>query len=257
MMFPRDVSAEGWRIDQLLHTANLVLAGVAVCGIVFLVTAVLRFRARGNQSRAIRPPLVHPGLIPLFAAGLMFLGFDGFLFYRSLRDLGPLVAPATGAVRIEVNAHQWAWEFRYPGPDQRFASDDDIVTTGELHVPIGRPVELQLGSSDVVHSFHLPNLRVKREVVPGHLSAAQFTPTLVGSFEIACAQFCGVFHYRMRGLLRVMSPAEFDAWLASAEADGQRMRDELERVRSDPQSAAELPTGSAGLPGRDWGWEWH
>ena len=96
-------------------------------------------------------------------------------------------------MRVEVNAHQWAWDVRYAGPDGKFNTQDDIVTLNDMRVPVGVPVVLQLASSDVMHSFSLPNFRVKQDAVPGHdqphLVPGQARP---GEFDIACAQHCGV-----------------------------------------------------------------
>jgi cytochrome c oxidase subunit 2 len=94
------------------------------------------------------------------------------------------------------------------------AGKDDIVTLNTLTVPVGQPVELRLRAKDVIHSFFMPVLRIKQDAVPGMEIPLRFKPEKVGSYEIACAELCGLGHYRMRGVLEVVEPARFESWLA-------------------------------------------
>ncbi len=124
---------------------------------------------------------------------------------------------------IEITGEQFAWNIRYPGPDGRFgrtsptlydatknpvgidpadpAGSDDVVVLNNLAVPVGQPVELQLQAKDVIHSFYMPVLRIKQDSVPGLRIPLRFTAEQTGEYEIACAELCGLGHYRMRGLL--------------------------------------------------------
>ena len=140
---------------------------------------------------------------------------------------------------VRVVAEQFAWNVHYPGADGRFGETsialvtpanplgldrgspygkDDIVLLGEMHVPVGRPLVIQLSSKDVIHSFGVPAMRVKRDVIPGLLASVWFTPTVTGEFDIACSQLCGIGHYRMRGALIVESDADFRKFLATETA---------------------------------------
>jgi cytochrome c oxidase subunit II len=143
--------------------------------------------------------------------------------------------PPADAVVIEVTAQQFMWNVRYAGPDNTFGrtdvaliddatnpigldrsapgGKDDIVTLNEITVPSGRAVRIRLLSRDVIHSFFLPHFRVKQDAVPGMTPEVVFFPTKEGQFEIACAELCGLAHYRMRGFFNVVSPAEYDRWL--------------------------------------------
>ncbi|MEO8071014.1 MAG: hypothetical protein ABI652_06400, partial [Acidobacteriota bacterium] len=142
---------------------------------------------------------------------------------------------ATGATAVRVVAEQFVWNFHYPGADGEFGSTslalisatnplgldrqsangrDDVVVQNQLHVPIGRPVIIQLSSKDMIHSFGVPAMRVKQDAIPGLLTPVWFTPTLLGRFDIACSQLCGLAHYRMRGVITVESEAAFRAFLA-------------------------------------------
>jgi cytochrome c oxidase subunit 2 len=133
-----------------------------------------------------------------------------------------------------VTGRQFFWVVRYPGPDGLFgrtapdlittentlgldkadgAAADDVVLLNELHLPAGRPARVLLRSTDVIHSFFVPEMRVKQNAVPGMNIAVWFTPTRPGQYEIACNQICGLGHYRMRGFLHVEERAAFEAWL--------------------------------------------
>ena len=108
-----------------------------------------------------------------------------------------------------MRAAQFAWSFTYP---------DLGITTGELRLPVGEQVELELESDDVIHSFWVPEWRVKQDVVPGTLQRLIVTPTKTGSFALICTELCGLGHAVMRAHAIVMAPEEYDAWAAEAAA---------------------------------------
>ena len=145
-------------------------------------------------------------------------------------------APA-GAMVVEVTGQQFAWNVRYPGGDGVFgktdaklasqenpigldkadpAGADDMMLLNQLYLPQGRPVRVRLRSLDVIHSFFLPNFRVKQDAVPGMTIDTWFTPTESGDFDIACAEHCGLGHYRMRGQVHVVAQDAFDTSLKAA-----------------------------------------
>lgn len=140
---------------------------------------------------------------------------------------------------MRVVAEQFAWNVHYPGADGRFgrtdiallgpanplgldrtdpAAKDDIATINQLHLPVNRPVIVYLSSKDMVHSFTLPQMRVKQDATPGIAQPVWFTPTETGQWEIVCSQLCGLGHYRMRGFYTIQTQADFDAWLAAEAA---------------------------------------
>jgi cytochrome c oxidase subunit II len=89
-----------------------------------------------------------------------------------------------------------------------------VTAENRLHLPVGRPVIVQLSSKDVVHSFALPQMRIKQDAIPGVIQPVWFTPTETGEWEIVCLQLCGLGHYRMRGFYTIQTQADFEAWLA-------------------------------------------
>jgi len=153
-------------------------------------------------------------------------------------------APASpDAIKVEVTGVQFAWYFRYPGPDGKFARVDpanidasagneaalgldttdpaakDDIVTGTMVIPVDREVEIELRAQDVIHSFYLPSMRFKQDAVPGLIIPMHFRPTQVGEYEFACAELCGLGHYKMHGVLKVVSQAEYDKWLQEREAE--------------------------------------
>jgi len=145
-------------------------------------------------------------------------------------------APGADAMPIQVQAGQFAFYFRYPGPDGKFgqlhpekidegnanyfgldpendvAARDD-VTSGELVVPVNKEIHLLMHAKDVGHSFYVRELRIQQDFVPGLDLALHFTATKVGKYEIVCTQLCGLGHYNMKAYLSVMAQDDFDKWL--------------------------------------------
>jgi len=139
------------------------------------------------------------------------------------------------ASEIEVMGQQWQWSFRYPGkdgvlgasnsrhissenpfglnPDDPDGQDDVLIEVDDLHLPLDRPVKMLLRSIDVLHDFYVPQFRAKMDMVPGMVTYFWFTPIRVGTFEVLCAELCGVGHYAMRGYVVVEEESAYQAWL--------------------------------------------
>jgi cytochrome c oxidase subunit 2 len=185
----------------------------------------------------------HSVTIALAISAFIFAVVDGNLFVNSINDLDKeywnfeKVAANPKTVRLEINAHQWAWDARYAGPDGKFNTEDDIVTWNEIKIPVGVPIYVELTSTDVIHSFYLPNFRTKMDAVPGQVNRFWFQAKEGGDFDIGCAQHCGTHHYKMKALLSVVSPEEFSAWHAEASATAKRAFDPEDKVAH-------------------WGWDW-
>src|SRR5216684_5344019 len=143
---------------------------------------------------------------------------DGNLFVNAISDLDKefwnfdKVAADPRTVRLEINAHQWAWDARYAGPDGKFNTEDDIVTWNDIKVPLGTPIYVQLTATDVIHSFYLPNLRVKMDAVPGQINRMWFQAKELGEYDIGCAQHCGTHHYKMKAQLTVLPVDQYNQW---------------------------------------------
>jgi cytochrome c oxidase subunit 2 len=240
---PRDASLHGWRVDWLLATTSIFVAIMFAATVIWLAWACLR---HGRRHKAVYDlGSAAPAVIKALLLSLLIFGVvDGNLLLNGLRDVNDVfwnVARAEAdprALRIQVNAHQWAWDIRYAGPDGQFNTADDVVTLNDMRVPIGVPVVIQLAATDVIHSFALPNFRIKQDAVPGVINSLWFQAKEEGRFDIACAQHCGVHHYKMRGQLTVLSPEAFRSWAAQASA--------LSRRGYDPEDTS-----------AHWGWPWN
>lgn len=127
------------------------------------------------------------------------------------RDVKQVIPPPDETIR--VIAQQWAWTFVHPGPDRQLDTPDDVVTVNELHVRNGTTYEFELTSQDVVHSFSIPVFRLKQDAVPGRMIKGWFRPTKTGTFDIACAEMCGLGHALMPAALHIESAEEHAAWL--------------------------------------------
>ena len=229
-------------MDWLLGTTTLFVAIMFIATVVWIGWACLR-HGRGHRADydvgSAAPAVTKALLLSI----LIFAVVDGNLLVNGLRDIDDVfwnvnrAEASPTAVRIEINAHQWAWDVRYAGPDGKFGSPDDVVTLNDVRVPLGTPVVIQLGATDVIHSFALPNFRIKQDAIPGVINRLWFAAKTLGVFDIACAQHCGVHHYRMRGSLTVLPPDAFATWVAQASA--------LSRRSYDPDDV-----------GAHWGWEW-
>lgn len=133
---------------------------------------------------------------------LVFVVFVwGFKTYLKMQ------VPPSNAIEIKVTGQKWFWTFAYP---------QGVVTTNELVVPVNKPVNLLMSSKDVIHSFYIPNFRLKNDVLPNRYSALWFEATQEGEFNLFCAEYCGTSHSDMIGKIKVLSEADYELWLASS-----------------------------------------
>ena len=193
LRMPHDASTDGWRIDEMIEFTNFFVVLLVALTVLILAWVVFR-HGKHHAARFDHGASWASWRWTVFAAAFIFFVVDGDLFLRSLQAANGTyfnfdwAEAQPGAVRLEINAHQWAWTYRHAGPDGRFNTADDIVGLNELVVPQGRPVIFELVSTDVIHSFNVPNMRMKVDVVPGQVNRMWFTPREAGVFEISCAQ---------------------------------------------------------------------
>ena len=231
---PVQASLQAQQLDRVTVLVHLLMAVVFAGWSMYFVYVLVRFRRR-RQPRAdyqgagsswstwtevgvavVEVVLLAAFSIPAWAARV--------------------TPPAGDALVVRVIAQQFSWTMHYAGPDGEFgrvdpaliAADnpagldrssphaaDDIISVNDMHLPIGRPVLVQLTSRDVVHSFGVPAMRVKQDAIPGMMVPVWFTPSLAGTFDIACSQLCGLGHYRMRGVITVVASDDFSSWLST------------------------------------------
>ncbi|MFN2387787.1 MAG: cytochrome c oxidase subunit II [Thermoanaerobaculia bacterium] len=216
LRLPENVSTYGGRIDGLFWLITWITGVIFVVVEVVLLFFLFRYRnregARARYTHGNNRLEVVWTIIPAVICVVLAL-----LSRRAWADIKQSMPG--GAMPVEVMGEQFAWNIRYSGPDGRLNTGDDIVTLNQLHVPVGRPVVVTLRSKDVIHSFFLPEFRVKQDAVPGMSTRIWFEATRVGNWEIACAELCGLGHYRMKGFVTVESPEDFQKFLAEQAAE--------------------------------------
>ena len=198
---------------QAARLAQVFWAFFAVCTVVYVVVvALLLFGVLRPGPAAVHEParmrLVALGgvLTALTLVVLLVISIHGG---HQLNPMPGAQDPAKDPLIVRVIGRQWWWELRYPGQ----APDQEVVTANELHVPVGRPVLLQLVSRDVIHSFWVPELHGKRDLIPGHDSTTYIQADRPGVFRGQCAEFCGAQHAQM-GFLVIAEPEQaFQTWL--------------------------------------------
>lgn len=233
-LLPPVASRHGVGVDGLLRYLLAATGSLVLLGHLILGYFIFRF-GRAEVASSETPSAKATRTWSIVPAVVMTVVAEGGVLVMGLPVLDQLNARVPDdAVVVEVTAEQFTWTMRYPGEDGAFgrtdprlisfqnsigldpedrASADDIQETALLYLPVNRTALIKLRSKDVIHSFYLPNHRIKQDAVPGMTIDVQFVPTVEGEFDIACAELCGFGHYQMRGFVRVVSERDFDAWL--------------------------------------------
>ncbi len=212
---PVGASASAASIDHHFATTYILMGIVFVAAQVGLGFFVWRYRDRGGPSNKAEYSHGNTTLEIIWTVltAVLFVGLN--LMSSSIWASERFRPAEANAVRVEVTGMQFAWYFRYPGPDGKFGA-----TKPELE-DASAGGEGALGLHDVIHSFFIPAFRFKQDAVPGLAIHMHFTPIQTGDYEIACAELCGLGHYKMHGIVKVVSQEEFDKWLAAREAEKQ------------------------------------
>jgi cytochrome c oxidase subunit 2 len=233
---PEDISTHGALIDDQM-SETMAEAGISFLAAQFVLAIFIWQFSNPRPDAKIKTfPGGAKGLVIaallLVGAEVMALGVFGVKAWADVY----LTAPSANAMPVQVQAGQFAFYFRYPGPDGKFGplhadqineanqnffgldtshdpdSKDDIVTA-EMAIPVNKEIHLLMHAKDLGHSFYVRELRVQQDFVPGLDVSLHFTATKVGKYEIVCTQLCGLGHYNMKAYLHVMSQEDFDNWL--------------------------------------------
>jgi cytochrome c oxidase subunit II len=222
------------KIDDLLNVMIVLSAFVFSLVMVMLFYALWKFKAKpgdesdgepihGNTRLEVAWTLI-PTIIVLFGAGY------------SWAVLNDIEEPAKNPLTVDVFSQQFAWSFGYPGKDNAYSE-------GELHVPLDRQVHFKMHSLDVIHSFWVPEWRIKKDNVPGITTTAIVTPDKPGTYQLICTELCGFGHAAMRARVVVEPPAEFRKWIAELKETVPEPY--LETIRQDTETNP-LPVGAGG-----------
>jgi cytochrome c oxidase subunit 2 len=238
--FPPAITDLGHEIDAQYARTFLITGIVFVAAQIGLAYAVFKFRDHGQKATYFEGNNTME-IVWTLATVVLFVGLG--LYAHDAWAQVHFMGASPGALQIEVTGQQFVWNFRYAGPDGKFgrekpelvsastgnpvgldptdpASKDDIVSP-VIVVPANREVELIIRSQDVTHSFYVRELRLKQDAVPGMEIHMHFTATVPGDYEIACAELCGLGHYRMHSMLTVMNEPDFEKWEKDQEAANQ------------------------------------
>ncbi len=200
-VMPIEASAQSLPVDWMWNMDAAVISFLFTLIMVPLIYSLIVFRRRkgdtsdGEHMEGSTTLEVTWTIIPLMIVTVFA--------YLGAYTLGETRVPDPNALEINVTAHQWDWSFDYP---QGF-------TTNELHLPINRQVVLNMQSLDVIHSFWVPEFRIKQDVVPGRITTYRITPILLGAYPVRCAELCGTSHAYMQRPVVVTSQADYDAWV--------------------------------------------
>ena len=206
-LFPQQASTQAGQVDAIYFFMVAVTAFFSLLIAVLIVYFAARYRRRNVNEVGVA---IHGSLplellwtfIPLGIVMVMF-GWGAKVFYDLYR-------PPAGAMEIFIVGKQWMWKA------QHMEGQREI---NELHVPVGRPVKLVMGSEDVLHSYYIPAFRVKADVIPGRYNTLWFEATEPGEYHLFCAEYCGTRHSGMIGRIIAMEPADFQAWLGGGRSD--------------------------------------
>lgn len=177
---------------------------------------ILRFRKRDGVKAQYITGEVKSQKRWITVPHLLVLVCDVFIIVGAVRvwyNVKQQLPPAQETVR--VIGQQWAWSFDHPGPDGQLDTPDDIRTVDELHVQVGKLYHFKLVSKDVLHSFSVPVFRLKQDVIPGREIIGWFEPTKTGTYDIQCAEICGIGHALMPARIVVETAEQHAAWIAS------------------------------------------
>ncbi|HAK06646.1 MAG TPA: hypothetical protein DCO65_05170 [Spartobacteria bacterium] len=251
---PPNASEHGYQIDHILEFAHWFMGTLFVGWSLFFIFVLIRFRRSRHpvaDHAGVRSGIsTHLEFSVVLIEAVLLLGFAIPLWAKRVNEF----PPTKDAIVVHAVGQQFNWNFHLPGPDGQFgrrdvsfvtnsnlvgldpndpAGKDDLVTLGELHVPVNRPVIIELSSKDVIHNFCLPHMRIAGDAIPGSLIPMWFKPIKTGTYEVVCGQLCGLGHYGMKGTLVVDTPEDYQAWL--------KERAELAGTQSPPAPAARPP----------------
>ena len=247
---PVGISSVSGRIDEIIVIVHYLMLVLFIGWGIFFIVSLVKFRSSKNKKANYKGVESHySSVLEATVAVIEIVILFGFAFPIWAERVND-VPDTRDAETVRVIAQQYAWNIHYPGPDGRFGTtridlvdeqdnpigldrssefaEDDFTTINQLHIPVNRKIRVDLSSKDVIHNFKLPELRVSQDAIPGmvipvHFTATstseEFLKTTVGTkregkgLEIACAQLCGLGHYRMKGYVTIHEEDDYQAWL--------------------------------------------
>jgi cytochrome c oxidase subunit 2 len=205
-LFPEQASAQAAQVDGIYFFMLAVTAFFSLLIASLVVLFAIKYRRRHKDEIGVD---IHGSLALELLWTIIPFCITMVMFAWGVKVFYDLYRPPTGAMEIYVVGKQWMWKAQHM---------DGLREINELHVPVGRPVKLIMGSEDVLHSFYIPAFRVKADVIPGRYNHLWFTATKPGRYHLFCAEYCGTKHSGMIGWVYAMEPTEFQTWLGGGNA---------------------------------------
>jgi cytochrome c oxidase subunit II len=206
--FPQQASEQAATVDALYFFLVAVTGAFGVLIAILVAVFATKFRRKHPDEVGA---VIHGSLALELLWTFIPLGITMVMFVWGAQVFFHMTRPPKGAMEIFVVGKQWMWKAQHM---------DGASEINELHVPVGRPVKLTMGSEDVIHSFFIPDFRVKADVVPGRYNTMWFTASKPGKYHIFCTQYCGTKHSAMIGTVTALEPAAFQAWLSGGAGGG-------------------------------------
>jgi cytochrome c oxidase subunit 2 len=208
---PQNIATFGGDIDRMFIIIAWITGIVFVAVEALLLFYLIKYRGKPGRKAVFTHGNSRLEIIWTTATALIVvvIGIMSRGLWLDIKD--PRRFPEPG-LELRITAKQFEWNVTYPGADGQLDTADDFVKRNQLHVPVNVPVKVDLESEDVIHSFYLPELRLKQDAVPGMTIEAWFEATEPGAYTVGCAELCGLGHYRMRGSMTVYAGTEWDTW---------------------------------------------
>ena len=213
-MLPPGASTFAGDIDRIYYAILIITAIAFVVVEAGLIWFLIKYRARPGRVAHYTHGSLKAEIIwtAIPAVTVVAIGIVSGRLWSQIK--GHDSVPAN-ALQFAIHAKQFEWSVRYAGPDGQLETGDDFTIRNQLHVPVNQPVAVTLDSEDVIHSFNVHAFRVKQDAVPGMKIRVWFTPTQPGEYELACAELCGLGHYKMRAVVTVHTEESYRQWLSS------------------------------------------
>jgi len=207
---PENVSTYGPEIDRLFYLVYYITGAVFLLVSVVLVLSLILYRRREGRRAVYSHGNTTLEIVWTIIPAIILVVIS-FLSQATWAKVKAHMPPAQ--VHIEVTGKQFNWEVVYPGPDGKFGTADDLKLDNEIHVPVNQVVRVTLKARDVIHSFFVPQFRLKQDAVPGRAIEAWFEATKPGKYELPCAELCGFGHSGMKGWVYVHTLEEYQKWV--------------------------------------------
>lgn len=213
-ILPENISSYGKDLDSLIILITYFSVGWFLVAFSVMMYFVFRYRRKTGQKAAYITGNSFKELKYVLAILVLVVASDFWIDIRtvSVWDRIKIQKPSEGE-KIGIQAYQWAWAFKYPGPDGILGTPDDKISYGDMHVPVNKKVIFDLTAKDVLHSFWVKELRLKQDAVPGRTIQGWFEATKTGRYEIMCAEICGLNHTAMKGNLIVDSEEDYKKFI--------------------------------------------